>query len=82
MSSLLSWKSFLFVPLLGSVWMCCAEWDCSMWESHLQLFSIRSGVLVAESTCGKTNRKSNYLPSPTLWCRHYAGRGRETEKSP
>lgn len=82
MSSLQSWKSFLFVPLLGGVWMCCTEWGCSIQESHHQLFSIRWDVLVADSTSGKINRKSNYLPSPTLWCHHYAERGRNTEKSP
>lgn len=40
----LNWKSFLFVPLLGSISMCYAEWDCPMWESHLQLFTIRCSV--------------------------------------
>lgn len=48
MPSLQSWKSFLFAPLLGSIWMCFAERDCSMWESHHQLFSIRWDGLVAE----------------------------------
>lgn len=64
MSSLLSWKSSMLVIFLGSI--CAVQSGTAPYRKVTSSYSLSDGAVLLESTCGKTNRKPNYLPSPTL----------------